>query len=177
MLTGIVIQLPRVYKLSVDVLEIPPALLEAPANNLCLDIVSALGDPHSHSLYGQCFILKLKKNQVDAVTTPLPTRNLLSVTTTGKCRFESEAHAAASMAINLFQHQAACSNRNGARIEWGKTVSDQVGIDEQRTAGFIGQVFQSESRFAGAVWAGNNDYPLLNDFRHLRLSQRQIANF
>jgi hypothetical protein len=68
MLAGIVIQLPRVYKLSVDVLEITPALLKAPANNLCLDIVSALGDPHSHSLYGQCFILKLKKNQVDAVS-------------------------------------------------------------------------------------------------------------
>src|SRR5258708_4947609 len=139
--------------------------------------MSALADPRCYSFNSQRFISKLQKNQVDTVFTSLPARNELGITSSGESRFETEAHTASRMTIDFLEHQATRPNRNSAGVKRREALSDQVGIDKQWTAGFIGQEFSRKSRFARAVRAGNDDYPLLDEFRHLRLSDSCANSF
>lgn len=133
--------------------------------------MSALADPGSYALNGQGFISKLQKNQVDTVSTSLPARNELGITSSGESRFETEAHTASRITIDFLEHQATRPNRNSAGIKWRKAVSDQVGIDEQWTVGFVRQEFSRESRFARAVRTGNDDNSFVWRNRHLRLQR------
>jgi len=136
-------------------------LLEAAANDSFRDIMSALGNANGHSLDRQFFILKPKKDEMNAVAALLPVRDQLRVSPSGESGFEGETDSVASMPPNLFKHQPARANGDDLGRKWRNTLGNQVGINEDWAAGFVGQVFQSEGGFTGAIGSGNDDDSLL----------------
>ncbi|HYC61734.1 MAG TPA: hypothetical protein VEK79_19425 [Thermoanaerobaculia bacterium] len=54
------------------------------------------------------------------------------------------------VAVDLFEHRPARANRHGVRLKRREAGRDEIGIDEERKAGFEWQKLLRECRLAGA---------------------------
>ena len=95
--------------------------------------------------------VKLQKNQLDAVTGRLPGVDVLQITAPGQRGLESKAFARREMPRQFLQHQSPGLNRRALRCKGRQSGSDQVGIDEHRAIGLVGQKFAGKGGFTRAV--------------------------
>jgi hypothetical protein len=83
-----------------------------------------------------------------------------------------EAAAGGGIAIDLSEHQATGAKRGGFGIEWGKTSSDQISIDEKRTARLKGQKLPIGSRFHSRSFASHPPPEVRNGSKRTDSGQR-----
>ena len=117
----------------------------------------ALLNTMCHPGNGNVFIGQGQEPQLDLVAVGLPQGYLFQVDHARQRGFKRKALSCIHAFINFLQHQAACLEGGGLRIEWSQASSDQVGVDKPERLGFSRQKVTGKCSFASAVGSCNDD--------------------
>ena len=148
---GTVVHRPGIDEVSVDQLEVAPTRVEPPANHRLRHVVTAFRHPLSDSRDRRLRRREAQEEELHPVPLFPPSGDPARMTAPAQRRLESEAMPLPRVRIDLPQHQPAGLDGHPAWAKGAQPSRDQVGIDEDRTVGFVRQELRGERRLARTV--------------------------